>query len=205
MLIGITGVIGAGKSVVTEYLGEVLGAEILSADEICRSELQKDQAGYRGVIQAWGATFLGASKEIDRTRLRNRVFKDSSVRQQLEDILHPLVRERLLRAKEVAGRNGFVVAEVPLLFESGWQADFDWIVCVHVTIDQAIARVAHRDNSAEDEILEIIGAQISAAQKKEHADSVIDNTAGLSGTKKQVDALAHVLRTQFSTHTSRKL
>ena len=89
MLIGITGILGAGKSFVTGYLGEILRARTLSADEICRRQLQKDRAGYRKVVEVWGRTYLDDENEIDRPLLRDRVFQDASVRRQLEGILHP--------------------------------------------------------------------------------------------------------------------
>jgi dephospho-CoA kinase len=204
VLIGITGTIGSGKSIVSGYLGEMLEAEVLSADEICRQELHKGRAGYREVVRTWGKAYLDEAEEIDRVLLREQVFKHPSVRYKLECILHPLVRERLLQAKAEAGRTGFVVAEVPLLFESGWQSDFDWVVLVHARSEQTLERVAHRDGAGVAEIQQIISVQMDAEQKKALSDSVIDNSASLSVTRKQVRALAWLLQDEFSIHSARK-
>ena len=202
MLIGVTGSIGAGKSFVAGLLGNVLGAEVLSADEICRQQLEKDRGGYAAVVDRWGTTYLDESQEIDRVRLRRAVFQDPDVRRQLEDILHPLVREQVLDARQAAGPERFVVAEVPLLYESGWEGDFDWVVCVSTALDLAVARVARRDGADEGEVLTIIGTQMPSAEKQARADAVIDNSDDPEKTRDQVVQLAEFLRNRFSENST---
>ena len=105
---------------------------------------------------------------------------------------------RILGVKREVGRTGFVVAEVPLLYESGWQGDFDWVVCVRISRDQAVERVAIRDGADESEILTIIGTQMQSAEKEARADTVIDNSNDPAKTREQVVQLAEFLRNRFA-------
>lgn len=197
MLIGVTGGIGGGKSCVARKLAQILAAELFSADDTCRELLELGQPGYQKIISLWGERFLGEHRTINRAKLRKATFADKSIRQQLEAILHPLVRLRLEEANISIGRSGFIIAEVPLLYECGWQGDFDWIVCVYTPADLAAARVAARDGTSLEEARAIIAVQLVPEVKRERADSVIDNGAELSETEKQVKDLATFLRQRF--------
>ena len=194
MLIGITGGIGSGKSMVAEMVGKMLPAPVLSSDEICRHLLERGEAGYQQVIDIWGSRFLIESGEIDRTMLRTAVFDDSVVRATLEGILHPLVRLELLRVKEEGGSAVLHLAEVPLLFESGWQADFDYIICVTADMDIALRRVVERDSVRPTDVEKIMRLQMDPVLKAERSDWVIDNSGSRQETVLQVEKLVDELR-----------
>lgn len=190
MLIGITGTIGSGKSIVARMLGDLLSAPVFSSDEICRRLMEKGEAGYNKMIEIWGDRYLTDSGEVNRPLLRMAVFADQKVRTALEDILHPLVRLDLLKAKDAGGSRTLQLAEVPLLFECGWQSDFDYIVCV--TADTAIAkqRVVERDSVSPAEVEKISRVQLDGVLKAERSDWVIDNSGSLEETRLQVTQLA---------------
>ena len=194
MLIGITGTVGSGKSVVAGMLGDLLPAPVFSSDEICRRQLEKGEAGYKKMVEIWGDRYLTDSGEVDRPLLRKAVFADQKVRTALEDLLHPLVRIEMLEAKEAAGSTAIQLAEVPLLFESGWQADFDYIVCVTSDIDIAMQRVVERDSVRLADVEKITSVQMDGALKAERSDWVIDNSGSLEETSVQVAQLATKLR-----------
>ncbi|MBT8329150.1 MAG: dephospho-CoA kinase [Desulfofustis sp.] len=194
MLVGITGTIGSGKSVVARMLGELLSATVFSSDEICRRLLEKGEAGYKKMLENWGDLYLNDSREVDRPLLRKAVFADQKVRTALEDILHPLVRLELLEAKDAGGSTTIQLAEVPLLFECGWQADFDYIVCVITDPDIALQRAVERDSVRPAEVEKIAGIQLDAALKAERSDWVIDNSGSLNETWIQVQQVAAELR-----------
>ncbi|MBT8347674.1 MAG: dephospho-CoA kinase [Desulfofustis sp.] len=194
MLVGITGTIGSGKSVVAIMLGELLSATVFSSDEICRRLLEKGEAGYKKILENWGDLYLNDSREVDRPLLRKAVFADQKVRTALEDILHPLVRLELLEAKDAGGSTTIQLAEVPLLFECGWQADFDYIVCVITDPDIALQRAVERDSVRPAEVEKIAGIQLDGALKAERSDWVIDNSGSLNETWGQVQQLAAELR-----------
>jgi dephospho-CoA kinase len=194
MLIGITGTIGSGKSAVVNMLGDLLPAPVFSSDEICRQLLEKGEAGYEKMRDIWGDRYLNDSREVDRPLLRKAVFADQRVRKELENILHPLVRIKLLEAKREGASNTMLLAEVPLLFECGWQADFDYIVCVIADPDIALQRVVDRDSVDPAEAEEIFRIQLHGEFKAERSNWVIDNNGSFEETRIQVKKLAAKLR-----------
>ena len=194
MLIGITGTIGSGKSLVARLLGEMLPAPVHSSDEISRKLLERGEAGYLKLVETWGRRYLLENGEVDRALLRTAIFDDHRVRTQLEAILHPLVRLELLQAKTGCNPTAPQIAEVPLLFECGWQADFDCIVCVTADPGVAIQRVVDRDSVNQAEVEKIISTQMDPALKKERSDFHIDNSGSHDQTLKQVNKLAVSLR-----------
>ena len=189
MLIGVTGGIGSGKSLVAQLLGELLPAAVFNSDEISRRLLRRGEAGYRQFVALWGNRFLDENGEIDRVLLRTAVFDQEEIRQKLEQILHPLVRQELVRAKEKCEPNQILVAEVPLLFECGWQADFDQIVCVKAPSHEALARVITRDSVRKSEVEKIMQLQMDQELKASKSDWTIDNSVTVEATRAQVAEL----------------
>ena len=194
MLIGVTGCIGAGKSSVAHMLVVMLDGVYLSADQVCAELLERDRQGYTEVVELWGTKFLDEEGIIDREKVRKAVFENRDIRLQLESILHPLVRKRLKKLRDSKGTGEFIVAEVPLLFESGWDEDFDWVVSVYVPVELSVSRVMIRDKMSEHDIRAILAAQLKPEIKRDRADSVIDNTSDRTHTKKQVRNLVTLLK-----------
>jgi len=198
MLLGVTGTIGSGKSYVAARLGRLLGAPVLSADSICRELLEKDQPGYLAFVKQGGQAYLSLAGDIDRPRLRDAAFQDQGLRRILEEILHPLVRQRLTQARASLAPDTCAVAEVPLLFESGWQSDFDYIVCVSVSRANALSRVADRDQVDRTEVERIMEIQMDPDEKCSRADRVIDNDGPQARTDAQIEALGRELKPHCS-------
>ena len=141
----------------------------------------------------WGNRFLSQSGDIDRALLRAAVFDNDSIRLQLEEILHPLVRRTLLDLKEEHPPSSIQIAEVPLLFECGWQSDFDAIVCVVAEGEAALQRVVRRDSANRTEVEKILKLQLDPAVKAEQSDWVVDNSGSIGQTTRQVAALVEPL------------
>jgi len=196
MLIGITGTIGSGKSLVAGLLGDLLEVPVYSSDEICRQLLEKGEAGYAAFVKAWGDKFLDETGAIDRLMLRTAVFEDHSLRQQLESILHPLVRATLHEEQKLTDPGQILIAEVPLLFECGWHVDFDAIVSVITDRNKVLERVAARDHVKYEDIEKILGVQMDPALKAERSDWVINNSGDIAETQKQVRTLADTIKDQ---------
>ena len=194
MLVAVTGGIGSGKSIVARLLGEVLAAPVYGSDEICRQLLEKDQAGYVAFVKHFGDQFLTDSEDIDRALLRVAVFKESKVREQLEAILHPLVRLRFQQVRKESGDGTIQIAEVPLLFECGWESGFDRIICVVSDRETAVRRVVERDKVGRAEVERIMEIQMDPEIKARQSDWIIDNSNDLVDTRKQVEALAELLQ-----------
>ena len=129
--VALTGNVASGKSSVAERW-RLFGVPVVSADALARDAVLPGSPGLRSVVEAFGEGVLAADGTLNRARLREIVFSDEEARQRLEAIVHPEVwagRNRWLgeRAEEGAA---LVVSEIPLLFETGREADFDVVVFV---------------------------------------------------------------------------
>lgn len=194
MIVGVTGGMGAGKSFVARLLGRLLRVDVLDADILCSNLLQPHMPGWQGVRERWGSRFIDLAGNIDRPGLRKALFEDPGLRQGVEQILHPLVRQEIKsRSAEKRSHLAGMVVEVPLLFEVGWQDDFDWIVVVYAEHECCVQRIVRRDRVSMDEGRGAISTQISLAEKALLADSVIENSGPLALTILQVYHLAHLL------------
>lgn len=195
MIIGLTGGMGAGKSVVARLLAKLLGFDVLDTDILCRNLLQVNMPGWQGVQEKWGHRFFDLAGNIDRPALRKALFTDPVVRQGVEQILHPLVRQEvIIRAAEKGSVLSGLVVEVPLLFEVGWQDDFDWIVVVYAENECCLQRIVSRDRVSLEEATGAVCAQIPLEEKAMRADSVIENSGPFALTILQVCHLARFFK-----------
>lgn len=198
MNIAVTGGICTGKSEVSQLLAALLKAELLSADGICRDLLVPGEAGWRGVKQKWGNGFFDDQGNVDRVALRRAIFASEETRQELENILHPLVRQTVSqRAGQLRQQEKHLLVEVPLLFEVGWQGDFDWVVTVYAPAAMCLQRIISRDGVSADEAGKVIAAQMDIEQKVALADSVIDNSGAWADTSTQIHQLARFLENKI--------
>jgi dephospho-CoA kinase len=176
-------------------LGKLLAVDVVDADGLCRNLLRPQRSGWQGIQEKWGGSFLDPFGGIDRPALRQALFSDPVVRQGVEQILHPLVRQKIrsLSAEKRVHLTGMVV-EVPLLFEVGWQDDFDWIVAVYADHGCCLQRIVSRDRVSLEEARKAASVQISLLEKALRADSVIENSGTLVLTILQTYHLSHFLR-----------
>ena len=116
MIVVITGSIGSGKSSVAKHFADLAGARYYSADGICKELLEEGKAGYQDVKKKWGRRFLDVNNNIDRVLLRETIFENATVRSELEEILHPKVRENVQKLIHDSLYTGdWMVFEIPLL------------------------------------------------------------------------------------------
>lgn len=183
MKFAVTGGMGTGKSCVAEALALELGAMGVSADLICRDLLEIGKPGYQQVRNHFSADLFLADGQIDRPALRKVIFSDSEFRGKLDALLHPLVRQELFSCAAVAESKGIdLVAEVPLLFENGWQGDFDFTLVVFADSASCIARIVRRDLVTECDAMESISSQMPLVEKCRFGDRVIDNSGSFAET-----------------------
>ena len=128
-VIGLTGPIGAGKSLVAGMLRE-LGAKVIDADALVRDEQSRGTVGYSAIVQTFGTHVLGEDKEIDRAKLAAEVFADPKKLARLERIMHPRVIARILEARKMLKDGDVMVVEAIKLLESDLRnvCDEIWIV-----------------------------------------------------------------------------
>lgn len=189
MNIGLTGGIATGKSTVARML-VARGAALVDADRIAREIVEPGQAPLAQIAERFGPTVLHEDGTLNRRLLGSIVFADPEERKALEAITHPairaLMRERIA-ALEAERPDRLVVADIPLLYESGLQHLYEGIMVAYVPREVQHARLIERDGLAPEEADKRIGAQMDIELKRQMADYVIDNSGTLADTQAQLD------------------
>lgn len=194
-IVGLTGGIGSGKSVVAKMLAK-LGAEVIDADQLAREAVRPGSDGLAEIVSRFGPSVLDPNGELDRRRLGSIVFGDEAARRDLNRIVHPRVAARTAEEIEAAAKRGaeVVVYDVPLLYENALEKTFPEVVVVSVSPETQRGRIATRDRLEQAEIEARIRAQLPLAEKVTRATHVIDNDGTLEQTERQVRALWEKLR-----------
>lgn len=185
-----TGGIASGKSTVSRMFQDA-GIPVICADELAREAVQPGAPGLDEIRRVFGAGVIDAEGALDRVRMAELVFQDRSKREALEKIIHPEVaRQKDLRIDRLK-RSGhrLVVVDVPLLYEKGWEKQFDLVVVVHVPAEVQERRLVERDNMSVDEARSRLNAQMPIEEKRQRADRVIDNAGPVDHTRHQVLSL----------------
>jgi len=200
-ILGLSGGIGSGKSMVTRIFAE-LGATTIDADAIVHAQQAAGQPMLLEIAAAFGEKVIAADGRLDREALGAIVFNDEAARTRLGNIVHPpVIAEMMNRAKAaVEAGDPLAVLDIPLLFEgrlsgrgSGALMHFDATVCVWVRREVQLERTMARDGCSAEEAERRIAAQLPIDEKREMADHVIDNSGSLAQTRAQVVALAAAL------------
>ncbi len=185
MTIAVTGPLASGKSTFVEALGD-LGAETVSADEVVHDLLAGDEETIDAVTRRFGEEVRG-ERGIDRKALSREVFGDAGALRDLEEILHPRVREETERRAAASGADLFV-AEIPLLFEGGRGDQFDYTVAVTTPAERRRAWAEERGMGKEQRRA-IEDRQLSGEEKARRADVVVENDGDLDKLREQAKAL----------------
>jgi dephospho-CoA kinase len=187
LIVGLTGGIGSGKSIVADAFAE-LGVDVTDTDRLAHTLTAPGQPGHALVLEAFGLAFRRSDGTLDRARLRELVFTDNNARARLEAILHPLIREAA--AKEIAGWKGsYGILVVPLLLEREGASRVDRVLVVDCPEEVQVRRVAKRSALNEAEVRAIMATQLRRVERLARADDVVDNSGPLSAIAPQVAAL----------------
>jgi dephospho-CoA kinase len=188
--VAVTGPFASGKSTLVRFLGDLPGTETASADEIVHHLLKNDRRTISRVIERFGEGVRGPDG-IDRKTLGREVFGNAGALQDLEEILHPLVRSETAERIEASTAEMFVV-EIPLLFETGRGKNFDFTVAVTVPEERRRAWAAERglDEAA---LRAVEARQLSGEEKARRADLAIQNDGDLDRLKEQAYELGRMI------------
>ena len=194
LLVGLTGSIGAGKSQVADQFRK-MGITVLSADTIAKDLMQNDADMRSAIIREFGQSVYPDGR-LDRKYLAELVFNDRERLQQLNEIVHPrTIAEQGIRAKECIENGATIVAcEAALIYESGGEERFDYIVVVDADPDIRFNRAAERDELDVEEIRKRDMMQMPADEKVKRADFVIKNNGSLDDLKTSTALIVNLLQ-----------
>lgn len=191
--VGLTGNIGAGKSEVADVLREG-GCLVLDADDLARRLLEPGTTAAAEIVAAFGARVRGPAGGVDRAALAAVVFGDEGARRRLEAITHPRIRdleERLVQDWDA--KRGIAVTEAALLVETGGADRYHRLVVVTAPPEVRLGRLIDK-GMAEDDARARMRAQMAEADKRAHADYVVDAGGSLEETRRQAETLLERLR-----------
>jgi dephospho-CoA kinase len=185
--VALTGGIATGKSHVRAEF-ERLGVPTIDADKLARDAVADGSPGLKAVIDRFGLDVLDATGALDRRKLGSIVFQDPAARRDLEDIIHPAVRRAIDDWFESRrGRPTHVaIADIPLLFETHRERDFDVVIVTACDPSTQITRVMARDGVSEAEARARVAAQLPIEEKVRQADHVITTDGSFEETNRQV-------------------
>lgn len=186
--IGLTGGIGSGKTTVTNYL-ENLGAIIIDADVIAREVVAPGNPALKQLMHTFGPGILHENGTLNRKELGQIVFNSPIALEQLNKIMHPHIKfevQQRIHYYKLHYPEKILILAAPLLIEVGLQQLVDYIWVVHVDQREQIKRVMERDKLSEYQALKRINSQLSAKERLQFADEVINNSDSIENTRQQV-------------------
>ncbi len=187
LIVGLTGGIASGKTVVSQILGEE-GAHIIDADQLARELVHPHTPAWEELRKVFGEGILEKDGFIDRKALAEQVFSDPEQRNRLNRILHPRIKEEIDRRVREIGQtepDAIIVIDAPLLIETGSHLHMDVVIVVSATESQQIERLKARSGTTEEEARRIIASQMLLKEKLKVADIVISNKGTLEETKRK--------------------
>ena len=183
--VAVTGTIGSGKSACSQILRN-MGFPVFDCDQISHSYIKKNGLLYHQVIELLSDQILDDDRNIDRRKVSELVFHDDKLKKQYEKMFHDALR---LEIKRQMVQHEIFFAEVPLLFETGFDELFDESWLVVCDKDIAVQRcIEHRGMKKEDVLLRM-KHQMSTEEKIRHSDVVLDNSSTLEHLQNQIEAV----------------
>ena len=180
--VGITGGIATGKSTATDFFAKK-GIDIIDADKISRDLQKKGQIGYEAILKKYGSEVLTNTDELDREKLREIAFKNEEDKKWLEELMHPLIREKILEAFGNINSK-WAIYSAPL-----WSPKnkFDRVLVVDAPENLQIERIANRDKSTKKIAESIIKTQMNRNERISYSDDLLINDGSVEDFEKKLD------------------
>lgn len=194
-VIGLTGGIASGKTLISNILAE-FGLPIIDADIIAREVVKPGENAWLDIVNTFGRDILHDDGDLDRKKLGKIVFGDQEALDKLNNITHPAVLTKINKKIELLkkeNKNQAVVVVVPLLFESGMDKIMDEVWVVDVEPEIQLKRLILRENLTLEEATQRINSQMPLAEKIARADKVINNSGDIDSTREAVIGLSKEL------------
>ena len=188
-ILGLTGGIGSGKSMVAQMFAQ-LGAAVVDADQLARDVVEPGQPALQEIAASFGPEVLLPDGRLDRPRLAGIIFADPAERAKLDAITHPRIRARM--DEEIEARRsgpGVLLVDIPLLYENDRVNTVEKVIVVWVDPPTQLRRLSQRGGLSAEAARQRISAQMPLDAKRARADHVIDNSGRLEDTRRQVEAI----------------
>lgn len=192
LVIGLTGSIASGKSTVAKMFKE-MEIPVIDADQISKDVVEPGEAAYEEIVHHFGETILQEDGSIDRKKLGQIIFSDEDKRTQLNNIVHPQVRQEMINRREYYKQKQYaaVVLDIPLLYESNLTDYVEKTLVVYVNEKTQLERLMERDEAGMEDAKGRIQSQISVKKKADLADAVIDNNGSIEESYLQLKDILH--------------
>ena len=191
LIIGITGSIACGKSLVSNYLQEK-GYTIIDADKIGHMALENDEVK-KQLVNKFGKSIL-KDNEVNRVTLGKLVFENNENLKELNNIIHPQIRKNISEQLQVHKNEKLVFVDVPLLFEAKFDDLVEKIIVISLDEKIQLERLMNRNSLSKEEALQRIKSQIPVREKEKLGDYVVDNSFTQENTYNQVDRILEKLK-----------
>lgn len=175
-VVAVTGGIGSGKTTIANQFA-ALGIDVVDADVIARDVVEPGAPALAAIATYFGPDVIAPDGQLDRRSLRERVFSDPNAKAWLNALLHPLIRQEMLR-QCAAARSPYCLLVVPLLVENKLTGLANRVLVIDVDEATQIERTCRRDGVSAEQARAIIAAQASRSERLAAADDVIDNHNG---------------------------
>ena len=184
LVIGLTGGIGSGKSTVAGLFSS-LGVPVLDADRLTRELVRPGEPALAAIVARFGPQCLRTDGTLDRAWMRRKIFSDPDSKQQLEAILHPVVRQHMQDwVRDI--RAPYCILVIPLLLETGQTDLVDRVLVVDIPEKEQLKRVAARDSLSHNAVSNIMATQADRQSRLAAADDIIDNDTDLATLQQRV-------------------
>ncbi len=190
--IGITGGVGAGKSRVLRYLKETVSCRIIYADEEALKFYVPGNDIFGKIIEAVGEDVLDDAGGIDKRKMAAKIFSDDNLLLRVNDIVHPAVRDVIIRTMDEAralGDKDFLFVEAALLIECGYESILDELWYVYASEDTRRSRLKESRGYTDGKIDGIFVSQLSEDEYRKHCHRVIDNDSSIEVMQDSVDGI----------------
>ncbi|HIF9350753.1 TPA: dephospho-CoA kinase [Photobacterium damselae] len=186
-VVGLTGGIGSGKTTVANLFARY-GVDLIDADIIARDVVAPNSAGLAAIIDKFGADITLENGELDRAQLRQLIFSKPELKEWLNQLLHPMIRQQML-AQIQASTSPYCLLIVPLMVENNLQALTQRLLVVDVDEQVQIQRTQQRDKVPLEQVKKILASQASRSERLAAADDVITNNDDEQALYSQVEKL----------------
>ena len=177
--IGLTGGIASGKSTIANYIKKYRDIPILDADQYSKELIMPKSKCYEKVLAYFGPQIVdkySSGNEINRTLLKKIIFENSIHRTWIQNLLHPLIKEKMIKECNVYKNNKIIILVIPLLFEAKFEDICTEIWLVKCSELEQIQRLIRRDKISEEKAHKIIKLQLTFEAKTEFSDVILDNS-----------------------------